>query len=117
MLEVADVFRRYGDAYAQTYGASLLPSHRRALYGILMQAAAQSLLKLAADPRYVGGRLGILAVLHTWTTTLTYHPHVHCLVPGGGVSQDGRWVAARRDYLVPVKALAVIFRGMFLEML
>ena len=96
---------------------AIVRRHQRKLYGVLMQAAAKSLLKLAADPRYVGGRLGILAVLHTWTTTLTYHPHVHCLVPGGGVSQDGRWVAARRDYLVPVKALAVIFRGMFLEML
>ena len=96
---------------------AIVRRHQRKLYGLLMQAAAQSLLKLAADPRYVGGRLGILAVLHTWTTTLTYHPHVHCLVPGGGISQDRRWVAARREYLVPVKALAVIFRGMFLEML
>jgi hypothetical protein len=91
--------------------------HQKTLYGVLMKAAAESLMKLAADPRYVGGRLGILAVLHTWTTTLTYHPHVHCLVPGGGVSEDGRWVAARQDYLVPVKALAVIFRGMFLDLL
>jgi hypothetical protein len=82
-----------------------------------MKAAAQALMKLADDPRYVGGRLGILAVLHTWTTTLTYHPHVHCLVPAGGVSEDGRWVAARKGYLVPVKALAVVFRGMFLGML
>ncbi|HEY7615841.1 MAG TPA: IS91 family transposase, partial [Terriglobales bacterium] len=95
----------------------IVSRHQRKLYGLLMRAAAQSLLKLAADPRYVGGRLGILAILHTWTTTLTFHPHVHCLVPGGGVSQDGHWVAARRDYLVPVKALAVVFRGMFLERL
>ena len=87
------------------------------MHGVLMKAAAGSLMKLAADPRYVGGRIGILAVLHTWTGTLTHHPHVHLLVPAGGVSEDGEWVAARKDYLVPVKALSLIFRGMFIEML
>ena len=91
--------------------------HQKTLYGVLMKAAAGSLMKLAADPRYVGGRIGVLAVLHTWTQTLNYHPHVHLLVPAGGVTQDGAWVAARKDYLVPVKALSLIFRGMFLEML
>lgn len=94
----------------------LVRRHQKTMYGVLMKAAAGSLMKLAADPRYVGGQLGILAVLHTWTTTLTYHPHVHCLVPAGGVSQDERWLAARKDYLVPVKALSKIFRGMFVEM-
>ena len=83
------------------------------MYGVLMKAAAHSLMKLAADPRYVGGRLGILAVLHTCTRTLTYHPHVHLLVPAGGVTQDGCWVSARKDYLVPVKALSLVFRGVF----
>jgi Putative transposase/Transposase zinc-binding domain len=91
--------------------------HQKALYGVLMKAAAQALMKLARDPRYVGGQIGILAVLHTWTTTLAYHPHVHCLVPAGGVTEDGRWVLARKGYLVPVKALAKVFRGMFLAML
>jgi hypothetical protein len=95
----------------------LVRRHQKTLYGVLMKAAARSLMKLAADPRYVGGRLGILAVLHTWTATLTYHPHVHLLVPAGGVTDDGTWQAARKDYLVPVKALAMIFRGMFLQML
>ncbi len=201
MLEVAEVFRRYGDAYLQKYGDAMLPSHRRAfhdilhcrtevfgghvydcdrdrcehreyayhscknrscpkcqgddtdrwlaqrrgellgvpyfhvvftlpeelrpiayrhqkiVYGLLMKAAAASLMKLAADPRYVGGRIGILAVLHTWTGTLSHHPHVHLLVPAGGVTKEGEWAAARKDYLVPVKALSVIFRGMFLQML
>jgi hypothetical protein len=88
--------------------------HQQMLYGVLMKTAAESLMKLAADPRYVGGRLGILAVLHTWTTTLTYHPHVHLLVPAGGVSEDGRWVVARKDFLVPIQALSIVFRGMFL---
>ena len=199
MLEVADVFRRYGDAYLQEFRKAMLPGHRRAshdirhcrtavfgghvydcdrcghrqyayhscknrhcpkcqgddaeiwlerrrqellavpyfhlvftlpkelrdvvrrhqktMYGLLMKAAARSLMKLAADPRYVGGQIGILAVLHTSTATLAYHPHVHLLVPAGGVSQDGEWLAARKDYLVPVEALAIIFRGMFLQML
>ena len=198
MLEVADVFRRYGEAYLERFGKQMLPSHRRAfydilhcrtaamgghvyacdrcghqqyayhscknrscpkcqgndtelwlgqrrqellaiphfhlvftlpeefrpivrrhqktMYGALMKAAARSLMKLAADPRYVGGRIGILAVLQTWTGTLTYHPYAHLLVPAGGVNQHGEWVAARQDYLVPVDALALIFRGMFLQM-
>jgi hypothetical protein len=87
--------------------------HQRIGYGLLMKTAARALMKLAADPHYVGGTVGVLAVLHTWTRTLVYHPHVHCLVPGGGVSRDGRWMPARRRYLVPVKALSRIFRGMF----
>jgi hypothetical protein len=90
--------------------------HQKPLYGGLMKAAARSLMKLAADPRYVGGRIGILAVLHTWTGTLTCHPHAHLLVPAGGVHEDAQWLAARKDCLVPVKALALIFRGMFLQM-
>lgn len=89
--------------------------HPHVLYSIIMQSAAEALQKLAMDPRYVGGRIGILAVLHTWSRTLEYHPHVHCLVPGGGVNQDGRWVPARRDYLVPVRALSRLFRGIFLS--
>ena len=91
--------------------------HQKILYGVLMKAAAGALMKLAADPRYVGGRIGALAVLHTWTGTMSYHPHVHLLVPGGGATQDGTWASARKDYLVPVIALGQIFRGMFLEML
>ena len=66
------------------------------LYAILMKAAAESLIKVASDPHYVGGLIGVLAVLHTWTRTLTYHPHVHCLVPAGGVSPDREWLPARQ---------------------
>ena len=72
---------------------------------------------MATDPKYVGGRIAVLAVLHTWSRTLSYHPHVHCLVPGGGLSADGQWRPARRNYLVPVRALSPIFRGMFLDLL
>ncbi|MFQ5502883.1 MAG: IS91 family transposase [Phycisphaerae bacterium] len=99
----------------------VIRQHQEPLYGILMKAAARSLIKLAADPHYVGGLVGILAVLHTWTRTMVFHPHVHCLVPAGGVSDgelpgDRRWIPARTNYLVPVKALSRVFRGMFVDM-
>lgn len=90
---------------------------QKPLYAILMKGAAEALTKLAADPHYVGGLVGIMAVLHTWTRTLTYHPHVHCLVPAGGVSPDREWKTARKKYLVPVKALSRLFRGIFRDLL
>lgn len=96
---------------------TLVRSNQKRLYAILMKTAAESLQELAADPKYLGGQIGILAVLHTWTRTLHYHPHVHCLVPAGGVSDDGTWHAARNDFLVPVRALSIIFRAKFLTAL
>ncbi len=199
MLEVADVFRRYGPEYLKKYGENMLPSHHRAfrdilncrtaalgghvyscdhchhevysyhscknrscpkchggdtqrwlekrqkellpvkyfhvvstipqelracvrshqkvMYNILMKAAAGSLIKLASDPHYVGGLIGVMAVLHTWSRTLGYHPHVHCLVPAGGVSSENQWLGARGNYLVPVKALSKIFRGIVLKLM
>ena len=195
MLEVADVLRRFGPAYLAQHGASLLPSHRRAIadlqlcrtpalggqqyrcdvcgtelfawhscknracpkchttqtqewleqrhaqmlptpyfhvvvtvpqelravfrsnqkdcYALLMRASAQALMELARNPRYCGGTVGILEVLHTWTRQLHYHPHVHCLVTGGGVSEDGQaWLPVQhKGYLVPVKALSRLIRG------
>lgn len=96
----------------------LVRAHQRVALALLMSAAAESLQALAADAHYVGGRLGILAVLHTWTRALVYHPHVHCLVPGGGLAPDGQtWVAAREHFLVPVRALSVHFRARFLARL
>jgi len=74
-------------------------------------------LQLAQDPRFCGGQIGMGGVLHTWTRALLYHPHVHFIVTGGGWSQDRRWRAARKDFLVPVKALSPIFRAKFLEQL
>ncbi len=89
--------------------------HQQKVYGLFIKSAAHSIIKLAADPRYVGGRVGVMAVLHTWGSNLTYHCHVHCLVTGGGLSSDGHtWISAREDYLVPVKALSRLFRGRFL---
>jgi hypothetical protein len=93
----------------------LVRAHQRVLLGALMTTAAESLQALAADPHYVGGTLGILAVLHTWTRALVYHPHVHCLVPGGAFAPDSQaWLPARGTFLVPVRALAVRFRARFL---
>jgi hypothetical protein len=194
MIEIADVFRRFADDYLNLHGATMLPSHRRAIadvlrcrtaalgghvyrcgvcdaeifsyhscknrscpkchteqtrrwlearraellpvdhfhvtvtvpeelralfranqrpcYGLLMKAAAEAIIELARDPRYVGGTVGVLAVLHSWTQQLMYHPHVHCLVTGGGISADGQvWWPARQGFLVPEKALAVLVRG------
>jgi hypothetical protein len=94
----------------------IVRQHQKTLYGVLMKAAARALIKLSADPRYVGGQIGIMAVLHTWTATMDYHPHAHLLVPGGGVSKEGEWTTAREGFLVPVHALSRIFRGLFMQL-
>jgi putative transposase/transposase-like zinc-binding protein len=195
VIEVADVFRRFADAYLAAHGAAMLPSHRRAIadilacrtaalgghlwqcdhcslevfsyhgcknrscskchtddterwlqarklemlpshyfhvtvtvpeelrevlranqrdgYGLLMKAAAEAIIDIARDPRFVGGTVGVLAVLHTWTQQLNYHPHVHCLVTGGGVSTGPTpcWHPARPSYLAPEAAIAKLVRG------
>ena len=204
MITLGDVFRRFADDYRRAHGASMLPSHRRAIadilacrtpmlgghrwrctrcsaevhsyhscknrscptchrdqterwldarkaellpcpyfhvtvtvpaelrdilranqrdgYAALMQAAAESIVELARDRRYVGGTVGVLAVLHTWTGQLVYHPHVHCLVTGGGVAQNGpqggeSWCPARARYLVPTAALAKLVRAKMMAQL
>ena len=90
----------------------VLRANQRDGYAALMKAAAEAIIELARDRRYVGATVGVLAVLHTWTQQLVYHPHVHCLVTGGGVSDDGRhWCPARDGYLIPVTALAKLVRG------
>jgi hypothetical protein len=93
---------------------TIVRAHQRVLLGALMQTAAEALQALAADRHDLGGTVGLLAVLHTWTRTLAYHPHVHCLVPGGALAPDGTWRQARGTYLVPVRALSVGFRARFL---
>jgi Putative transposase/Transposase zinc-binding domain len=95
---------------------NLVSRHQKQLYAVLFQAAAQALLSLSADPRYVGGQIGILSVLHTWTRQLGRHPHVHCLVTGGGLTAEGDWVTARKRYLVPVVALSPLFRARFMAL-
>jgi hypothetical protein len=194
VIEIADVFRRFADDYLSAHGATILPSHRRAIadilacrtealgghlwrcdhcsaevysyhscknrscpkchadqterwlaarkaevlpcpyfhvtitvpeelrdalrsnqkdcYTLLLKAAAEAIIELARDARFVGATVGLLAVLHTWTQQLVYHPHVHCLVTGGGVSDDGRqWHPARNGFLVPFAALAKLVCG------
>lgn len=88
-------------------------AHPKKVYGLLMKAAADALQKLVRDPRFVGARIGILAVLHTWTRAMLYHPHVHMLCTAGGLSADSeRWIPAKNPaFLVPVRALSMIFRA------
>jgi hypothetical protein len=88
----------------------------RCVYGLLMRAAAKTLLEVAADSKHLGAEVGVLAVLHTWGQTLALHPHVHCVVTGGGLAPDeGRWVAGRDDFFLPVRILSRVFRGKFLS--
>src|SRR5688500_17242419 len=96
---------------------SLARSNQKTIYNLLFRTASQALLQLAQDPRFCGGLIGMVGVLHTWTRALLYHPHVHFIVTGGGWSQDHRWLAARKDFLVPVKALSPIFQAKFREQL
>jgi Putative transposase/Transposase zinc-binding domain len=96
--------------------SALVLGNRRLLYPLLMRTAAQTLLDVAADAKHLGARLGVLAVLHTWGQQLEHHPHVHAVVPGGGLTPDGqRWLACRPNFLLPVKVLGQVFRGKYLE--
>jgi DNA-directed RNA polymerase subunit RPC12/RpoP len=95
----------------------VIRSNQKALFTLLMKTAATCLIDLARDKKHLGATVGVLAVLHTWGRTLVYHPHVHCLVTAGGVSADGQhWIPARKDYLVPVRALSRLFRGRFMAL-
>lgn len=89
----------------------LARSNQRVVYNILFRASSQALQQLAQDPRFVGGQIGMIGVLHTWTRSLLYHPHVHYIATGGGVDGEGRWSSSRGNFLVPVEALSIIFRA------
>jgi putative transposase/transposase-like zinc-binding protein len=92
--------------------------NKRVIYDLLIKAAADTTVTIAADPKRLGARIGITAVLHTWGSAMTHHPHVHMIVPGGGLSDDGsRWISSRSNFLVHVNVLARLFRGKFLAML
>jgi len=95
----------------------LARSHQKVFYDLLFRASVAACQKLAQDPRFVGGQLGLIGLLHTWARNLVYHPHVHYLVPGGGLGADGRWLPARTSFLLPVKALSRIFRAKFRDAL
>ncbi len=104
-----------------TLPASLGPvalQNPRVVYGLLFRAVAETLQRIAADPEHLGAEIGFLAVLHTWGQNLQHHPHVHCVVPGGGISPDAsRWVACRPGFFLPVRVLSRVFRGKFLSLL
>jgi hypothetical protein len=102
--------------------APLALQNQAVLYNLLFRAAAETLRQVAADPKHLGAQIGVVAVLHTWGQTLQHHPHVHCVVTGGGLAVDarsrleepGRWVACRPGFFVPVKVLGAVYRGKFL---
>jgi hypothetical protein len=96
----------------------LFRSNQRLCYKLLFQAASQTLLTLAADPKHLGATIGFIAVLHTWTQMLAYHPHIHCVVTGGGLSPNQKeWISARDDFFIHVNVLGSLFRGKLLHLL
>jgi len=96
----------------------IVRSNQKRMYNLLFRTSAAATQKLARDPRFVGGQIGLIGVLHTWSRNLTYHPHVHYLVPAGGLAADGQtWLPSRQDFLVPVKPLSIIFRAKFRDAL
>ena len=95
--------------------ADIAYQNKRVVYGLLFKAAAEATLTIAADPKHLGARIGITAVLHTWGSAMTHHPHVHMIVPGGGLLEDGsRWISSRPDFFLPVRVLSRLFRGLLL---
>jgi hypothetical protein len=92
--------------------------NQEVVYGILFRSVAQTLLTIARDPKHLGAEIGFFAILHTWGQNLLYHPHLHCVVPGGGLSPDGkRWIACRPGFFLPVRVLSRLFRRLFLQAL
>jgi hypothetical protein len=98
--------------------ADIAYQNKAVIYDLLFRASAETMLTIAADPKHLGARIGITAVLHTWGSAMTHHPHVHMIVPGGGIALDGkRWVSCRPDFFLPVRVLARLFRRLFLKAL
>ena len=98
--------------------ADIAYQNKKAIYDLLFRASVETLTTIAADPRHLGARIGITAVLHTWGSAITHHPHVHMIVPGGGLSMDGqRWVACKPGFFLPVRVLSKLFRRLMLDKL
>ena len=98
--------------------ADMAYQNKSVVYDSLFKAASETLRTIAADPKHLGARIGVTMVLHTWGSAMTHHPHVHCIVPGGGISPDGqRWIACRPGFFLPVRVLSRLFRRLFLEQL
>lgn len=98
--------------------AALALGNKKVVYSILFRAASETLLEVAEDPEHLGADIGFLAILHTWTQTMLHHPHIHCIVPGGGLSPDGsHWVKSRDNFFLPYQVLSRVYRGKFLAYL
>jgi hypothetical protein len=99
--------------------AALALQNPRLVYGFLFQASSKTLLEVAANPKHLGAQIGFLSVLHTWGQNLHHHPHVHCVIPAGGISANGeKWIhSSKRDFFLPVRVLSRVFRGKFISML
>ena len=98
--------------------ADIAFQNKRVVYDLLFKASSQTMLTIAADPKHLGAKIGITAVLHTWGSAMTHHPHIHMIVPGGGISLDGsKWISCRKKFLVSVNVLSRLFRRLFLEKL
>ena len=98
--------------------AAIAYQNKAVVYNLLFKVAAETMRTIAADPKHLGARIGFTAVLHTWGSAMIHHPHVHMIVPGGGISLDGtRWVGCRPNFLLPVKVLSRLFRRLMLQML
>ncbi len=97
--------------------AAIALQNKAAVYDILFKVAADTVRLVAADPQHLGAETGMIAILHTWGQTLTHHPHIHCLVPGGGLASDGRWIGCRPGFFLPVRVLSRLYRRLFLERL
>ncbi len=96
--------------------ADIAHQNKREIYNLLMRASADTVIKIAADPKHLGARVGIISVLHTWGSAMTHHPHVHMIVPGGGLSNDGtRWIACRRNFFLSVRVLSRLYRRRIVE--
>lgn len=87
------------------------------VYGMLFKVTAQTLRTIACDPKHLGADIGLTAVLHTWGSAMTHHPHLHCIVPGGGLNPEGQWQPCKRGFFLPVRVLSRLFRRLFLEQL
>jgi hypothetical protein len=93
-------------------------ANKRRIYNILFDAAAQTLTEVAANPKHLGAKIGFMCILHTWGQNLDLHPHIHCVVPGGGLSPDGsKWIACKPGFFLPVRVLSKVFRGKFIDLL
>jgi hypothetical protein len=97
---------------------ALALANKRVVYGVLFGAVAQTLLEVAANPKRLGARIGFIGILHTWGQNLCLHPHIHCVVPGGGLSPDGsKWISCKPGFFLPVRVLSKVFRGKFIDLL